>query len=155
MHVRTHTRTYSLVPRPSPAPVLIACSMQNWASKRSKTGAGEGLGTRLRVRALSEELGNNQNCEEVAGRESDDEDDTADQEEPPKLKSYKEAVVALEEVSRFLEFKGHGDEVLSIGNLHNWQVCESKTCISKTDNTTWLFHSLTNNDHHMYKLYFC
>ena len=89
--------------------------MQNWASKRSKTGAGEGLGTTLRVRALSEELGNNQNCEEVAGRESDDEDDTADQEEPPKLKSYKEAVVALEEVSRFLEFKGHGDEVLSIG----------------------------------------
>ena len=29
-----------------------------------------------------EELGNDQNCEEVAGRDSDDE-------EPPKLKSYK------------------------------------------------------------------
>ena len=42
----------------------------------------------------AEELGNNQNCEEVAGRESDDEDDTADQEELPKLKSYKEAVVS-------------------------------------------------------------
>ena len=62
-----------------------------------------------------EELGNDHNCEEVSSRDSDDEDDTADQEEPPKLKSYKEAVVALEEVSRFLEFKGHGDEVLSIG----------------------------------------
>jgi len=61
------------------------------------------------------ELGNDHNCEEVSSRDSDDEDDTADQEEPPKLKSYKEAVVALEEVSRFLEFKGHGDEVLSIG----------------------------------------
>jgi len=58
-----------------------------------------------------------QNCEEVASRNSDDENNTADQEEPPKLKSYKEAVVALEEVSRFLEFKGHGDEVLSIGYI--------------------------------------
>ena len=57
--------------------------------------------------------------EEVAiiDRDSDDEDDTADQEELSKLKNYKEAVVALEEVSRFLEFRGHGDEVLSIGNM--------------------------------------
>ena len=39
---------------------------------------------------------------------------TTDQEELSKLKNYKEAVVALEEVSRFLEFRGHGDEVLSI-----------------------------------------
>ena len=57
--------------------------------------------------------------EEVAiiDRDSDDEDDTTDQEELSKLKNYKEAVVALEEVSRFLEFRGHGDEVLSIGNM--------------------------------------
>ena len=60
-----------------------------------------------------EELGDDQS-EEVSARKSDDEDDTADQEEPSKLKSYKEAIVALEEVSRFLELKGHGDEVLSI-----------------------------------------
>jgi len=46
-----------------------------------------------------EELGNDHDCEEVAGRDSNDEDDTADQEEPPKLTSYKEVVVALEEVS--------------------------------------------------------
>ena len=108
MHVPTRVR--SLVPRPSPAPVFDRLQYAKLSQQAIKTGAGEGLGTRLRVRALSEE----QNCE-VAGRESDDEDDTADQEEPPKLKSYKEAVVALEEVSRFLEFKGHGDEVLSIG----------------------------------------
>ena len=53
----------------------------------------------------------------IIDRDSDDEDDTADQEELSKLKNYKEAVVALEEVSRFLEFRGHGDEVLSIGNM--------------------------------------
>ena len=53
----------------------------------------------------------------IVNRDSDDEDDTADQEELSKLKNYKEAVVALEEVSRFLEFRGHGDEVLSIGIL--------------------------------------
>ena len=73
-----------------------------------------------------EELGKDQDCEEVAivDRDSDDEDDTADQEELSKLKNYKEAVVDLEEVSRFLEevsrfleFRGHGDEVLSIGNM--------------------------------------
>lgn len=33
-----------------------------------------------------------------------------------KLKTYKEAIIALEEVSRFLECKGHGDEALSIGS---------------------------------------
>ena len=33
---------------------------------------------------------NDQNCEDVASRDSDDEEDTAYQEEPPKLKSYKE-----------------------------------------------------------------
>ena len=92
MHVPTRVR--SLVPRPSPA--LVFDRLQY-----AKTEPA----TRLRICALSEELGNNQNCEEVAGRESDDEGDNADQEEPPKLKSYKEAVVALEEVSRFLEFK--------------------------------------------------
>ena len=53
----------------------------------------------------------------IIDRDSDDEDDTSDQEELSKLKNYKEAVVALEEVSRFLEFRGHGDEVLSIGNM--------------------------------------
>ena len=57
--------------------------------------------------------------EEVAiiDRDNDDEDDTAGQEELSKLKNYKEAVVALEVVSRFLEFRGHGDEVLSISNM--------------------------------------
>ena len=37
---------------------------------------------------------------------------------PSSKKIYKEAVynnIALEEVSRFLEYKGHGDEALSIG----------------------------------------
>ena len=53
----------------------------------------------------------------IVNRDSDDEDDTADQEELSKLKNYKEAVVALEEVSRFLEFRRHGEEVLSIGNM--------------------------------------
>ena len=53
-------------------------------------------------------------CEqhEEVGTDSDDEDDTAaDQQEPLKLKTYKEAVI----VSQFLEYKGHGDEALSIG----------------------------------------
>ena len=37
----------SLVPRPFPAPVLIACS---FILQAIKTGAGNGLGTRLHVR---------------------------------------------------------------------------------------------------------
>ena len=41
----------------------------------------------------------------IIDRDSDDEDDTADQEELSKLKNYKEAVVALEEVSRFLNME--------------------------------------------------
>ena len=55
-----------------------------------------------------EELGKDQDSrEEVAiiDRDSDDEDDTTDQEELSKLKNYKEAVVALEEVSRFLDME--------------------------------------------------
>ena len=40
VHVRRGGGKGSLVPRPSPAPVIDRC-------KRSKTGAGEGLGTRL------------------------------------------------------------------------------------------------------------
>ena len=63
--------------------------------------------------AFLEELGEDQS-EEIDRIESDEEDD---QEEPPKLKSYKEAIVSLEEVSRFLEFKGHGVEAMSIGSV--------------------------------------
>ena len=64
-----------------------------------------------------EELGNDQeDCGDV-DRDSDDED-SADQEEPiPKLKTYKEAITALEDVSQFLEYKGHGDEALSVGSI--------------------------------------
>ena len=60
-----------------------------------------------------DQLGQNQ--DEVASRESDEEDDSDDQEELPKLKSYKEAVLALEDVSKFLVFKGHGEEAIYIG----------------------------------------
>ena len=73
--------------------------------------------TRLHNSFYLEELGKGQDCEqyEEVGTDSDDEDDTAaDQQEPLKLKSYKEAVIALEEVSQFLEYKGHGDEALSM-----------------------------------------
>ena len=41
------TRFGSLVPRPFPAPVLIACSIKTEAIK---TGGGNGLGTRLEIR---------------------------------------------------------------------------------------------------------
>ena len=88
-----------------------------------------------------EELGNDQDCEEVASRDSDDEDDTADQEEPAKLKSYKEAVVALEEVSQFLKFIGHGDEVLSIGSTTD-RIVNLKHASARQR-----YISLTNNDY--------
>ena len=45
------------------------------------------------------------------GTDSDDEDDTAANQQEP----LKQKLITLEEVSRFLEYKGHGDEALSIG----------------------------------------
>ena len=33
------------------------------------------------------------------------------------LQKFRYYIVSLEEVSRFIEFKGHGDEVMSIGSM--------------------------------------
>ena len=65
--------------------------------------------------AFLAEIGNEQQMED---NDSDAEDDaTVDQEPPlPRLKTYKEAITALEDVSYFLEYKGHGDEALSISS---------------------------------------
>ena len=41
-------------------------------------------------------------------------------------------MVALEEVSRFLEFRGHGDEVLSIGNMIDRVVNLKHACARQT-----------------------
>ena len=46
-------------------------------------------------------------------------------------------------MSRFGIWQGGGGGEVSIGYTLNWQVYESKVCISKTDSTTWLFPSLT------------
>ena len=35
----------------------------------------------------------------------------------PKIKSYKKAITALEEVSRFLEYREHGQESLRVGSV--------------------------------------
>ena len=88
-------------------------------------------------RTFLEELGNKQY--EEPSRDSIDKNDIADQEELPKLKGYKEAVVSLEEVSLFLEYNGHGDEVLSSG----YTIDRIVNLVNKTDNTTQLFHTLT------------
>ena len=37
--------------------------------------------------------------------------------EAPKIKSYEEAINALEDISRFLEYKGHGQETLHVGSF--------------------------------------
>ena len=70
--------------------------------------------------AFLEELEEHQqveDCGQVDGDSDDEDDSTANTEEPfPKLKTYKEAITSWEEVSRFLEYKGHGDEALSIGS---------------------------------------
>ena len=62
--------------------------------------------------AFLEELEEHQqveDCGQVDGESDAEDDSTANTEEPlPKLKTYKE-------VSQFLEYKGHGDEALSIG----------------------------------------
>ena len=65
--------------------------------------------------AFLAEIGNEQQVEDD---DSDDEDDaTVDQEPPlPRLKTYKEAITALEDVSYFLEYKGHGEEALSVSS---------------------------------------
>ena len=52
--------------------------------------------------------------------DSDQDDDSADSsvmsfEAPPKLRSYKEAILALEDVSHFLLYKGHVDEAVHVG----------------------------------------
>ena len=57
--------------------------------------------------------------EEEEDGDGDDEiqDDNDDHEEAiPTLKSYKEAITALEEVSYYLEYKGHGLEALNVGS---------------------------------------
>ena len=63
--------------------------------------------------AFLEELEEHQqveDCGQVDGNSDAEDDSTANTEEPlPKLKTYKE-------VSQFLEYKGHGDEALSIGS---------------------------------------
>ena len=52
-----------------------------------------------------------------SGVEMNEEDGDLD-ESPvvPKLRTYKEAINALEDVSQFLEHKGHGSEALLIGS---------------------------------------
>lgn len=63
--------------------------------------------------AFLEEFGEDQQ-KEVCGHAGDGDSD--DEQSLPKLNTYKEAITALEEVSRFLQFKGHVDEALSIGS---------------------------------------
>ena len=47
--------------------------------------------------------------------DGDDEDDDVDQQEPlPRLTTYKEAITALKDLCYFFEYKGHGDEALSV-----------------------------------------
>ena len=64
--------------------------------------------------------------EELAGThtsQSEEEDEEIEDEnednddEAPKIKSYKEAINTLEDVSRFLEYKGHGQETLRVGSF--------------------------------------
>ncbi len=51
--------------------------------------------------------------------EVDDEEDECDEAAivVPKLKTYKEIINVLEDVSQFLEFKGHTGEALSVGSF--------------------------------------
>lgn len=79
-------------------------------------------------------------CWEVDG---DVDEDSADQEEPlPKLKTYKEAITALEDMSQFLEYKRHGDEALSVGSTIDRIVNLKPASPRHADNTTWLFYSV-------------
>ena len=57
--------------------------------------------------AFCEELGENQEEEERDG-DGDDEIEFDNNDHEEALISYKEAITALEEVSYFLEYKGHG-----------------------------------------------
>ena len=53
---------------------------------------------------------------EDASLDLDEDDDFNDDPVVPKLKTYKEAINSLEDISQFLELKGHGIEVLSIAS---------------------------------------
>ena len=44
------------------------------------------------------------------------EDDSAGQEVVPRIKSYKEAIMALEDVAQFLQHKGNTEETMSLGS---------------------------------------
>jgi len=87
-----------------------------------------------------EELGNDQNCEEVAGRDSDDEDGTQLTKKNPQTEKLQ--VVALE------------DEALSIGCTFD-RIVNLKHAMHQQDKQHYLTISLTNSDLHMHKLYFC
>lgn len=62
--------------------------------------------------------------EELAGthtsqpEEEDEEIEDENEDEASKIKSYKEAINALEDVSQFLEYKGHGQETLRVELAH-------------------------------------
>ena len=54
-------------------------------------------------------------------------------EAPPKLRSYKEAIIALEDVSHFLLYKGHVDEAVRVGTATD---AVSQLALSSTTQTT-------------------
>ena len=56
--------------------------------------------------------------------------------------------IALEEVSRFLEYKGHGDEALSIGCTID-RIVPLKHAPARQKTVTTLDDHFTNNDRHI------
>ncbi len=69
--------------------------------------------------------------------EVDDEEDECDETAivVPKLKTYKEIINVLEDVSQFLEFKGQTGEALSVGSFIDRIAVIAYSSYSKTNYT--------------------
>ena len=70
-----------------------------------------------------DELTNDPEKEE--GEEDSDDENSAEQEVLPCTKSYKEAIVALEDILLFLQQKGNTQEVMSLGSIID-SVCKCR-----------------------------
>ena len=80
----------------------------------------------------------------ASGMEMDEEDsDFDDSPVVPKLRTYKEAINALEDVCQFLEYKGHWSETLSIGSSINC-IVHLLTQDKPHFMNTHVFHSVTS-----------
>lgn len=80
-----------------------------------------------------DKLTNDPGQEEDEDSDCETEDDNAGQDVVPKIKPYKDAIVALEDVVLFLQHKGNTEEAMSLGStLDAICTCRSASTVQTT-----------------------